>query len=380
MTVIDSAHDLGHTAAVFQRNVHCVLGLPFDAVDTSAALRRLREAAAARKPTFLSTPNLNFVVGCRADRAFRDSVLHSDLSVADGMPLVWVARLLGIPIRERVTGSGLFERLGEPGATPLKVYLFGGAKGVAELACRRINERGAGLVCVGYENPGFGDVEDLSREDRIARINASGADFLVVTLGAKKGQAWIERNRARIDVPLVSHLGAVMKIAAGNVRRAPEWMQKGGLEWIWRIKEEPALVGRYLGDGLAFLGLLATRVAPLAWLVRANAPARQLLRSAAIEETESWRERVIRPRGAWVEQNLQALRECFSRNALKPKSLRLDLSGVTHADTSFLGQLVLLYGVRNRLGLKLSCAPVSQSAERLLRYGCGEFLMQDGER
>jgi anti-anti-sigma regulatory factor len=110
--------------------------------------------------------------------------------------------------------------------------------------------------------------------------------------------------------------------------------------------------------------------------VRANPPTRQLLQSAAIDETESWRERVIRPRGAWVEQNLQSLRESFTRNALKPKSLRLDLSGVTHADTSFLGQLVLLYGVRNRLGLKLSCAPVSRQAEKLMRYGCGEYLLQ----
>jgi N-acetylglucosaminyldiphosphoundecaprenol N-acetyl-beta-D-mannosaminyltransferase len=363
------------SADAFDRRVHCVLGLPFDEIDTAAAVARVRDAAARRRPTFLSTPNLNFVVGCLGDRAFRDSVIHSDLSVPDGMPVVWVARLLGIPIRERVTGAGLFERLGEPGAPPLKVYFFGGAEGVAAQACRRVNERGAGLVCVGCEYPGFGDLEDLSREDRIESINASGADFLVVSLGARKGQAWIERNRARIRVPVVSHLGAVLNFAAGRVRRAPGWMQQSGLEWLWRVKEEHALWRRYFGDGLAFLRLLATRVAPLAWQLHRSRPSPGELRAAKLVERESWREHVVRLRGAWVAGNLGPLRDCFTRLAPRPKRLRLDLAGVTHADTSFLGLLLLLYGERSRRGLHLSLGPVSPRVERLVRLGCGEFLL-----
>lgn len=359
----------------FSREVHCLLGLPFDAVDMAGALARVREAAASRRRVFLSTPNLNFVVGARADRAFRNSVLHSDLSIADGMPLVWVARLLGAPIRERVAGAGLFERLGEPGAAPLKVYLFGGAEGVGEAACQRLNSRGGGLACTGFDAPGFGSLEELSAEDCVARINASGADFLVVALGAKKGQAWIERNRDRLAVPVVSHLGAVLNFAAGTVRRAPPWMQSAGLEWAWRIREERQLWRRYLGDGLAFLGLLATRVAPLAILLRRRPPAAEL-GAAAVAESESWSERLLRLRGAWTAANLQPLRASFLRNALVAKDLRLDLSRLTHGDTAFLGLLLLLHGERSRRGLRLSCAPLSPAAARLIRYGCGEFLLR----
>lgn len=361
----------------FSREVHCLLGLPFDVVDMAGALARVRTAAASRRRVFLSTPNLNFVVGARADRAFRNSVLHSDLCIADGMPLVWVARLLGVPIRERVAGAGLFDRLGEPVGAPLKVYFFGGAEGVGEAACRRLNAmhaRGGGLACTGFDAPGFGSLDELSTEDRLARINASGADFLVVALGAKKGQAWIERNRDRLAVPVVSHLGAVLNFAAGTVRRAPPWMQAAGLEWAWRIREERQLWRRYLGDGLAFLGLLATRVAPLAILLRRRPPEAAL--AAAVDESESWSERLLRLRGAWTADNLQGLRESFRRNARAAKDLRLDLSQLTHGDTAFLGLLLLLHGERSRRGLRLSCAPLSPAAARLIRYGCGEFLLR----
>jgi N-acetylglucosaminyldiphosphoundecaprenol N-acetyl-beta-D-mannosaminyltransferase len=104
----------------------------------------------------------------------------------------------------------------------------------------------------------------MSGEETIARINASGADFVLVALGARKGQAWIERNRSRLAAPVISHLGAVVNFVAGTVNRAPRWMQRSGLEWLWRIREEPGLWRRYWNDGIAFLALLFGRVLPFA--------------------------------------------------------------------------------------------------------------------
>ena len=95
----------------FQRQVVCILGLPFDVISTEQAVDKLSNAAHHYQRCFLSTPNLNFVVASLAGGAFRDSVIRSDLSVADGMPLVWIAKLLGLPVTERVAGSTLFERL-----------------------------------------------------------------------------------------------------------------------------------------------------------------------------------------------------------------------------------------------------------------------------
>lgn len=108
----------------FGREVYCLLGLPFDAVDLAAAEKRIRAAASSGSPCLLTTPNLNFLVACLSDDAFRNSVINSDLSVADGMPLVWFARMLRIPIRERVAGSTLFDALRYGSGAKLAVFFL----------------------------------------------------------------------------------------------------------------------------------------------------------------------------------------------------------------------------------------------------------------
>lgn len=231
------------------RELVCVLGLPFDVVSMGEAVRRVREAARTRKPFLISTPNVNFVVAARSDASFRRSVLRSELILADGMPIVWLSRFLGLPLKERVSGADLFEALracqDEP---PLKVYFFGGPDGAAKAACEAVNRRGGGLYCVGHQSPGFVPVEEMSTDAHIEAINLADPDFVIVSLGAKKGQQWIDRNRQRLKAPVISHLGAVVNFAAGTVKRAPKWIQKTGFEWFWRICQEPALVSRYASD------------------------------------------------------------------------------------------------------------------------------------
>lgn len=251
-----------HTTAHTTRKVY-VAGLPFDVVDKAEAVRRLCEAMRDRRRLFLSTPNLNFLVAAQTDEAFKASVLQSDMSVADGMPILWLARKQGTPLPERVAGSDLFEAL-RCGAgqsvlgRPVRVFFFGGLPGVADAACQVLDAefaRGGSMQAVGALCPGFGGVEEMSGPQVLDLINDSGADFLVVALGAKKGQAWITHNLPHLQVPVVSHLGAVVNFVSGTVRRAPEIWQQLGLEWVWRIKEEPALIRRYWHDGVAFLGL-----------------------------------------------------------------------------------------------------------------------------
>jgi N-acetylglucosaminyldiphosphoundecaprenol N-acetyl-beta-D-mannosaminyltransferase len=283
-----------------------MLGLPIDSVDMEETVQLLLEAVQNRNHLFLSTPNLNFLIGSQTNQGLRASVIASDLSVADGMPLVWIAKLLRLPISERVSGSNLFERLLQPplpigasnrgwlsrlfrrsqpkptapnsdlfqrflraprasGQRGLRVYFFGGPPGVAAQAHGRINALGsAGLRSVGFACPGFGTLEDMSSDELIGAINATNADILIVALGAAKGQAWIKHNLRRLNVPVVSHLGAVVNFAAGTVSRAPVWMQRSGLEWLWRIKEEPELWQRYWHDGRVLLSVLFSRLLPYA--------------------------------------------------------------------------------------------------------------------
>ena len=361
----------------FQRDVHCLLGLPFDAVNMAGAVKRVRDAAAQRVPCFVSTPNLNFLVGCRADGPFRDSVINSDLSVADGMPLVWMARLLGVPITQRVAGSDLFDELGKDRRVPLKIYFFGGLPGVAQVACGRLSEASHALTCVGFESPGFGSVAAMSSAETIARINASGADFLVVALGAKKGQAWIEHNRARITVPVISHLGAVLNFAAGTVSRAPVWVQKSGLEWLWRIREEPALWRRYFGDGLALLDLLANRALPYAWYLRRHHIEAKNAALAGAETHDEAQCFVVRLQGPWTRRTIAPLRDCFAAAARAGKDVRLEMGRVTYIDSAFVGLVMLLYGHQKQQGRKLLLVSSPKPVSRVIKYCCAEFLCVD---
>ncbi len=358
-----------------RREVICLFGLPFDVVSMEQTVQRVREAVRARQQLFLSTPNLNFLIGCQHDAAFRQSVIDSDLSVADGMPLVWMSRLLGLPLPERVTGSGLFERLRtDPlpaGEKPIKVYFFGGPPGAAQAASQNLNANPGGLVCVGFETPGFGSVEDMSSPEVLQRINASSADFLVVALGAVKGQAWLQRNRAQITVPVLSHLGAVVNFVAGTVSRAPVWVQRAGLEWLWRIKEEPRLWRRYWGDGKALTSLVFGQLLPHAhWLRRQSvpAPARLSLTAEGLTHRLSLSGMATDPLPA---EFLATLEHAAAVNT----TLLLDLSRATGFGPGFAGQLLRLEKAMTARQIRLQLAPLPKAIERLFAWnGLSQLL------
>jgi N-acetylglucosaminyldiphosphoundecaprenol N-acetyl-beta-D-mannosaminyltransferase len=239
----------------------------------------------------------------------------------------------------------------------------------------RLNQAGKPVTCVGCEFPGFGSVEDMSRPEVIERINAVRPDLLVVSLGARKGQAWIERNRHRLDVPVISHLGAVVDFAAGTVARAPAWMQHTGLEWLWRIKEHPELWRRYLRDGVALARLVITRVFPSLWR---RAPARDA--AGRIEAKEAPRTFFIRLEGAWQRVNLAPLRECLAQASLSGKDVRLDLGRVTYMDSAALGLLMLLEGHQREQGRSFSIASLPEPVRRLFDYSCADYLYKAPRR
>jgi N-acetylglucosaminyldiphosphoundecaprenol N-acetyl-beta-D-mannosaminyltransferase len=327
-----------------ERRTLCLLGLPIDVTSMDEAVARVREAVRLHRPLFLSTPNLNFLVGSQSDSGFRQSVIDSDLSLADGMPLVWMSRLMGVPLPERVTGSDLFERLvTDPmpaGQAPLRVYFFGGPPGAAAAAAAALDERQGNMVCVGHASPGFGSVEDMSSPEVIDAINTSGADFLIVALGAAKGQAWIQRNRGQIDAPVISHLGAVVNFTAGTVKRAPGWIGKIGMEWLWRIKEEPALWRRYMKDAMTLGQLLGGAVLPQALGRRVPQHGRW---AAVTLETASDGPRLV-IRGALegpVPPTVQASLHACARS--QGRHVTLDLTRLRHAGPEFQGQLLLLH-------------------------------------
>ena len=359
----------------FGRDVYCLLGLPFDALGMDGALARVRDAVRERRPCFFSTPNQSFVTAAQRDPVLRDSVIRSDMSIADGMPLLWAARLMGVPLPERVAGSSLFARLWHSAQAPIKVFFFGGGDGVAAAASERLNSGGAGLRSVGFDSPGFGSVQQMSGDECIERINASGAEFIVVSIGAAKGQAWIEHNRDRLQAPVIAYLGAVVNFVAGKVQRAPLWMQRAGLEWLWRIKEEPALWRRYASDGAMFARLLATRVIPYAVYARRHAPGAAAMAGAAVEITYSGERTELCLRGAWTAHNLGPLRRALSDASAGEDALRLDLGEVSYLDSAAIALLSALWAhcaLRHR---PLVIGNARPGIERVVRYCCAEYVL-----
>ena len=368
---------LTHTSR--PRQVICLLGLPIDVLTMDETVQRIREAARTQQRIFLSTPNLNFLIGCMHDADFRKSVIDSDMSVADGMPLIWMSRLLGVPLPERVTGSGLFERLHTgplpEGEEPIKVYFFGGQPGAAEAAYRSLNSKAGGLTCVGYETPGFGSVEDMSTSDVLARINASGADFLIVALGAVKGQRWIQRNRSQLRVPIISHLGAVVNFAAGNINRAPAWMQKTGLEWLWRIKEEPMLWRRYWSDGKSLLNLVFNNLIPHALWLRRHTPKT----AGRINFINQAGYTILEIQGFIPDPIPEEMLQKLEIAAISNNPVTLDLTQCNGFRPSFAGQLLLLKKYLDTQNQRLEIKATSTQIDSLLKWNRLNFSTENNK-
>ena len=362
----------------FKRNVWCLLGLTIDAIKLDCVLARIDRAILENEECVFSTPNLNFCIAALEDRAFRNTVLNCNLNLLDGVPLLWVARAVGAIIPEKVSGSDLFDRYWRRQQSEKRnsrVYFFGGEKGVAELACKRINEFSPSLECVGSMNPGFGSIEELSSEEIIEQINLSGADFVVVSLGARKGQLWIERNRSLIEAPVISHLGAVVNFVADTVQRAPRWMQKMGFEWLWRIYQEPSLWRRYFFDGLVFLKLVVSRILPLAIWGRINRNRLEHAEPLIFELSEEADRIELAVAGICSHHTVDPLREIFRDAASREKPVKLDLSGVEAIDGAFLGLCIMLKKHVSASGHELTLSGASPTVRRLIRWNCAEYLL-----
>lgn len=351
------------------RDVHVILGVPIDVVDMPEIVARIDAAAADEKPFLVSTVNVNFLVASQFNATFKESLYRSDLCTVDGMPVLWVMKLLGVPVKERTAGTDLLEalKLARGPARPLKVFVFGGTNEAANTACATLNAEHQGLECIGWHNPGFGSVAEMSSDGIIKTINASGADFLVAALGAAKGQTWLLENHDRLRVPVRAHLGAALNIQAGTVKRAPRWMRKAGLEWVWRIKEEPYLWRRYASDGLGLFKLLLTRIGPLvaldSWYQFHVAPRVKI----SVERSEDQKAVTLKINGAATAQNIGVPLLHFQYAAASGKDVIINFSDTRHIDTRFLGLLLMLDRKLNRQKQRLIFKDIPAQIGRLFR-------------
>lgn len=219
-----------------------VLGVGFDNITMDQAVAegvRLMQTPGAH---YVATPNPEIVEVCREDEDARSAVNGADLVLADGIGVIYGAKILGTPLKGRVTGigfaQGLMERMAQNGGT---LYLLGAKPGVAEKAAANLQRQYPGLRIAGTHDGYFQEDGPV-----IAAIRDSGADAVFVCLGAPKQEKWMRDHGEATGAHLLVGLGGCLDVFSGEVQRAPEIFQKLGLEWLHRLAKDPSRIGRMM--------------------------------------------------------------------------------------------------------------------------------------
>ena len=242
-----------------------ICGVEIDRYNFDQVLERIvNHAVAGRSPEYVVTPNAMHILSLQTDPPFRKIYRQAFLVVPDGVSLLWSAKFLNTPLNGRVNGTDLFEQLCAAAAEKgLKVFLLGGREGAADAAREILEARHPDLKIVGTHCPPYGFESQPAALALInAKIQAANPDLLFVGLGAPKQEKWIAANYQELAVPISVGIGVSFELVANMVSRAPIWMQKTGLEWLFRLIVEPGrLWKRYLiGNPLFVLLVLKQRL------------------------------------------------------------------------------------------------------------------------
>jgi N-acetylglucosaminyldiphosphoundecaprenol N-acetyl-beta-D-mannosaminyltransferase len=237
-------------------------GVPIDAVSLDGAIDAVEDLVAAKRGGTVFTPNVDHIVQCTEDPRLREAYEAVSLSLVDGMPVYWAARLLGRPLPAKVSGSDLILPLMQRAAERAwRVYFLGGAEGAAELAKDRLEGEMPGIRIVGLSAPRIRLDAAHEWAPIIASVRETMPDLVLVAFGAPKQEIWSQAARAALTPAVLVGVGASLDFVAGIVNRAPPWISSVGLEWVYRLAQEPRrLWRRYLLRDPKFAGIFLREV------------------------------------------------------------------------------------------------------------------------
>lgn len=219
-----------------------ILGVGYDSVTMDEAVARSIKLINERKGAYVVTPNPEIVMLCRENPALNDAIGEAELVLADGIGVVYGAKILGTPLKARIPGidyaDGLMSKMAELG---MSVFLLGAKPTVAEKAGLALSHKHPGLVIAGTHDGYFSENAPI-----IVEINKAKPDLLLVCLGAPKQELWMQENAPKLNVGLMAGLGGSLDVFAGTVKRAPVAFQKLGLEWFYRLCKEPWRIKRMI--------------------------------------------------------------------------------------------------------------------------------------
>jgi N-acetylglucosaminyldiphosphoundecaprenol N-acetyl-beta-D-mannosaminyltransferase len=247
-----------------RRRVH-IGGVPIDALDLEGAISAIEDLVSRGEGGAVFTPNVDHVVEHGENPRLREAYLRADLSLVDGLPVVWASRLMGQALPERVAGSDLVLPLMQRASDrSWRVFLLGGQEGVAALAAERLSRSMPRLQVVGTLAPRIDMNQPRESRAHVGEaVRAAHPHLVVVGFGAPKQELWIHESRDALKPAVLLGLGASIDFMAGTVPRAPEWMARSGLEWFYRLLREPRRLWRryFLKDPKFALIVLRTLLA-----------------------------------------------------------------------------------------------------------------------
>lgn len=247
-----------------------MMGVPIDRVGMAETLRIIDQMIESGIPHVLATANVDFLAQVQEDRVLQRILHDADLILCDGTPLLWMSKLLGDPIPERVAGSDIVPQLFDRAVEKkYRIFFLGGREEVIPAAREKILQRWPNLQIAGMYSPPFAPYDQMDHADICRRINDAKPDVLLVSFGCPKQEKWVAQNFRQAAVPVAIGVGATIDFLAGTVKRAPVWMRTCGLEWFYRVLQEPKrLAKRYWTDiRIVIPGLLKQY-----WNMRTNTP------------------------------------------------------------------------------------------------------------
>lgn len=231
-----------------------ILGVRFDLVGHEEAADRVLGWVQSRRRGYVTFANPHCVELCRRDPAMRSATDAAAMTLPDGVGIIWVARMMGLTNRGRVSGPEFMLHLCDVGrARGCRHFFFGGAPGVPERLAEKLMDKLPGLRVAGTFSPPYRSMTDAEIEQLAHRVRESRPDVFWVGLGAPKQEKWMQRFHSLLEVPVMIGVGAAFDFHSGNVGWAPTMMRKAGLEWAFRLASDPGRMWRRDVDSFRFL-------------------------------------------------------------------------------------------------------------------------------
>jgi N-acetylglucosaminyldiphosphoundecaprenol N-acetyl-beta-D-mannosaminyltransferase len=342
-----------------------ILGVPFDNVTTAETIRLIERMVASRRPHYLATANVDFLVQAMHDVELRRILFDAHLVLCDGTPLVWASKLLGNPLPERVAGSDLVPFLIKVAADKgYRPFFLGATPDSMETAVRKVQAQYPSLQIAGYYSPPFNRLLEMDHDEIRRRILEAEPDLLFVGFGCPKQEKWINMHYRSLGVPVSVGVGGTIDFLAGKLARAPKWMQATGTEWIFRLAQEPRrLLSRYARD-LFFFG---KGIAQQYWRMRVRSGKRSPRPPTDLPVTRDVQFSLIQMPERLDFETVHHDRQTLEQAVAPDRACVIELSKVQFIDSTGVGLLIRLQKKARSLGRELVLVNPSENIDRALQ-------------